>query len=301
MRMGAALIGGVKGLGLSKPLLRLVFRQLLFGRSRQRAFAGYVATEHDVFVATFGKSGTNWMMQIAQQIAHRGEAEFDHIHDVVAWPDAPGGMGLSLSNPSPREQSPTGLRVIKTHLESDLLPYGEKSVYLTIVRDPKEVLVSSYCFLGGILGVLGHVGIDDWFDLFVAPRGMAVAWARHTAGFWRWRERPNALVLDFSEVMTERRRCIERVATVMGVDLSDDQLARVVERSSFVYMKAHASQFDPPPTPLSKGGERPQMIRRGKSGASDELLSRAQQAAVDGVCQAELARLGSDFPYAERF
>jgi hypothetical protein len=34
--------------------------------------------------APFGKSGTHWMMRIAQQIAHRGEAEFDHIHDLVA-------------------------------------------------------------------------------------------------------------------------------------------------------------------------------------------------------------------------
>jgi hypothetical protein len=40
MRLGAALIGGSKALGLSKPLLRLANRQLMSGKFRERAFAG---------------------------------------------------------------------------------------------------------------------------------------------------------------------------------------------------------------------------------------------------------------------
>src|SRR5262245_37718973 len=47
----------------------------------------YTPTSHDVFVAAHVKSGTNWMMQIAHQLAFHGNAEYDHIHSVVAWPD----------------------------------------------------------------------------------------------------------------------------------------------------------------------------------------------------------------------
>ena len=36
---------------------------------------------------TFPKSGTNWMLQIAHQLIHHGKGEYDHIHDVVPWPD----------------------------------------------------------------------------------------------------------------------------------------------------------------------------------------------------------------------
>lgn len=43
------------------------------------------------------------------------------------------------------------------------------------------------------------------------------------------------------------------------------------------------------------------MIRSGKTGASQGLLSPTQQAAIDRRCQAELRRLASDFPYAELF
>ena len=51
----------------------------------------------------------------------------------------------------------------------------------------------------------------------------------------------------------------------------------------------------------ANGKEPVLMVRRGESGGSEELLSRQQQAAIDRLCQAELLRLGSDFPYAKAF
>lgn len=304
-----------KRVGLSKAIVRLMTRQMRSKDLKARAFAGYRPTKHDVFVATYGKSGTNWMMQIAQQIAYRGRSEFEHIHDVVPWPDAPGPTArwiapLSDSSGSP-PPSPTGLRVIKTHLATEFVPYSADACYLTVLRDPKEVLVSSYYFLGGILGVLSHVSIDDWFELFIgsgspssgspSSGSLASEWASHTASYWAWRERPNLLVLNYREIVEDPHGSIERVAATMGVELTQEELALVVERSSFEYMKAHQSQFAPPRLPLTKESERPLMIRRGKSGQSGEQLSAAQQSAVDRICQQELERLRSDFPYARFF
>jgi hypothetical protein len=294
-------VRAAKQLGLSKQIMRLAFKSMFSQKRKSRAFAGYSPTEHDVFVATFGKSGTNWMMQIAQQIAWRGEAEFDHIHDVVPWPDGPGPVPASLSDLAVRDGSPTKLRVIKTHLETAFVPYDERATYLTVLRDPKEVLVSSYYFLGGILGLLDQLSIDDWFDLFMRPKSIAESWAVHTTSFWDWRDRPNVLVLNFGEVKSEPVSSVERVAAVMGVELNDAQRARVVERSGFEYMKAHESQFAPPRFPLSGRGEPVRMVRRGATGGSNELLNRSQQAEVDRLCQEELCRLGSDFPYASAF
>jgi hypothetical protein len=105
-------------------------------------------------------------------------------------------------------------------------------------------------------------------------------------------------MLGFGEIKKEPRLAIERVAERMGVALTEAQLATVIERSDFEYMKAHESQFTPPKLPFAREADRPLMVRRGTSGKFDELLSRAQQAVIDRTCQAELLQLGSDFPYA---
>jgi hypothetical protein len=290
-----------KRLGFGKQIAQFAIKKMRSRMLEVKAFGDYQPTEHDVFVATFGKSGTNWMMQISQQISHRGNAEFDHIHAVVAWPDAPARGPVPLEDPSPLEASPTGLRVIKTHLATEHVPYNEKSTYLTVLRDPKEVLVSSYYFLGGILGVLSHLTIDDWFEISTAPGGLMEAWSKHTASFWDWRDRANVLVLNFGEVKRQPRKSIERVAAIMGVDLTEAQLAQVIERASFEYMKAHESQFAPPQSPFGDKSKPTLMVRRGAAGKSEELLSPAQQAEVDRLCQIELQKLGSDFPYAREF
>jgi hypothetical protein len=108
------------------------------------------------------------------------------------------------------------------------------------------------------------------------------------------------LVLNYGEVLKDPVGSIERVASVMGVALTAPQLAAVVERSSFAYMRAHESQFSPPSRPFT-GGDPVLMIRRGRAGGSAELFDGAQRAEIDRICQAELKRLGSDFPYVQAF
>jgi hypothetical protein len=66
-------------------------------------------------------------------------------------------------------------------------------------------------------------------------------------------------------------------------------------------MRAHESRFAPPQSPFGVVKNPTLMVRSGQTGASAELLSQAQQAEIDRRCEAELAAIGSDFPYAEIF
>ncbi len=289
-------------LGYGKQMTGFILKRISMSKLQTKAFGDYQPTEHDVFVATFVKSGTNWMMQIAQQIAHYGAAEFEHIHDVVPWPDAPMVPLISLLDPRPHMQSPTGLRIIKTHIKAHYVPYDEKAKYITVIRDPKEVFVSSYHFFGGILKVLEHVTISDWFDLLLSNQAsLGGAWVAHTASFWAWRARPNVLVMTYNEMKKDPRRAIERVVDLMGVSLTELQFEEVVKRSSFAYMKQHERQFAPLQFVFAKPVKQVKMMRSGQSGTSGELISAAQQAAIDDFCRDSLRKLGSDFPYNEVF
>jgi hypothetical protein len=290
-----------KGRGL---FLRSNKRQAAIQAKILTAFDQYTPDEHDVFVNTFSKSGTNWTLQMCHQISFLGEGEFDNIHDVVPWPDMyvqmKGKFIVPLGDKLVTQASPSHLRVIKSHLAAQYIPYNEKARYITVLRDPKDVLVSSYHFQAGIIGPL-MPSVDDWLDSFLGehfPLGFSASWAQHTASYWALRERPNVLVLSFKEMKKDLAGTVKQVAAFMGVELADEQLEKVITLSSFDYMKGVDEKF----FPIKKNAfpwMNAQMVRKGKDGNSKEMISLEQQRRIDEHFINELKTLGSDFPYEE--
>jgi hypothetical protein len=261
----------------------------------------YVPAAHDVFVCSYYKSGTNWTMQIAVQIAFRGQAEFEHIHDLVAWPDmgAQARLAVSLDDDGPRRAAPTGLRIIKTHVPLDALPFSPATRYLCVVRNPKDVFVSGYHFTRAmVLGPLMPT-VPAWLDAYLSPDTPLGSWAHHVASGWRLRERGNVLFLTYESMRADLPATVDKIASFMGVVLEPAERTAVIERSTFEYMKAIGHKFDSPGAPWGKPAG--SMMRRGKSGGSAELLSPEQQRRIDEYWRAELARLDCDFPYDEAF
>ncbi len=294
MRLGHAL-------GRSAKTVEILTRMLFRDTGIPRVLRRYQPSTNDVFIATFAKSGTNWSMQIATQIAYRGQAEFDHIHDLVPWPEAPFPNLVPLNDPRAHSLSPTGRRVIKTHLKATSLPDSGRPRFITVLRDPKEVLVSSYYFVMGMFGLLEAVSFDSWYQMFTGGGPMATRWVEHTASFWARRNRPNALVLSYKHMKADLPGTVHRFAELMDVTLNDQEYAEVVQRAGFEYMKAREAKFAPPQVPLRVSGPMPEMIRRGKSGKSEELLDRRRQVEVDRLSRAWLKAQGCDLPYDELF
>jgi hypothetical protein len=294
------IVRGMEMAGLTERALGRVWARRERELFKKKPFGSYVPTEHDVIVATYAKSGTNWMMQIAHQLAFHGKGEFDHIHCVVPWPDYPSQMGkyaIPLEDNSVWMASPEQKRVIKTHLNWELIPYSEQARYIAVIRDPKDVFVSNYFFAKGMVGPV-IPSAKTWYNLFVSEKfPMGGSWAVNAAGYWAQRHRPNVLVLSFKSMKQDLKGTVRKVADFMDVHVPEEVIDEVCAKASFDYMKRIDDKFRPwQMIPWRREGA---MMRRGKHGGSSELLSREQQRHMDAYFMAELKRLGSDLPYEE--
>jgi len=267
-------------------------------------FLKYTPGPQDVFVMTYAKSGTNWMMQIAHQLIYHGKGEYNHLHEVVPWPDTtimPFFMkryAIPIEQATHWEESPERKRVIKTHFNWDLLPYSDQARYIAIIRDPKDVFVSNYFFIRD--GVYGPAmpSVETWLELFLSrdfPLGGS--WAENAAGYWAERHRPNVLIESFKAMKCDLRGTVVKVAKFLDIDAPDALIDEVTRLSSFEYMKKHDAKYSMGQlVPWRKAGS---MVRAGRQGGSSELLSVERQRQIDRYFMAELERLGSDFPYRE--
>ena len=235
-------------------------------------------------------------MQITHQIATRGTGEFQHIHDVVPWPDfMKQDLVLPLADDSVRLASPTGLRVIKTHLEWERVPYSKDARYICVVRDPKDAFVSSYHFIREVFFGPVMPSVERWLKLFCSD-GFPFMWPVHVNGYWAARDLSNLLILTFEEMHADMPAAIKRIAEFMGVELNAAEFDKICEKSAFGYMKGIGECFNPPAlTPLSPAQRT--MIRRGVSGGSGEMLNATQQQAIDDWCKSVHAELHSEVPF----
>lgn len=194
--------------------------------------------------------------------------------------------------------APERKRVIKTHFNWDLLPHSEQARYIAVIRDPKDIFVSSYFFVRD--GIMGRAmpSVDTWFNLFLSEKFViGGSWAQNTAAYWAERHRPNVMIASFKSMKRNLRETVLSVAHFLDIRIGEDVIDEVCRLSTFEYMKRADSKFRIGRIiPWRSEGT---MIRRGLQGGSQELLPPERQRQVDAFFIAELKRLGSDFPYMD--
>jgi len=205
----------------------------------------YPASNDDIFIATQMKCGTTWMQQLVFEILHKGQGDlsdtgYKHMYALSPWLETSGSVPIDRAP----LVSPQKKRIIKTHLPVELCPYSEEAKYIYVTRHPVSCFASIKDFFNFLTGPFSPSKVDllDWYnsgDMFWG------SWAKHVSGWWTWGEsKNNVLFLHFEHIKNEPESVIGQLAEFLGVSLSPDEQARVLERSSFRYMQEHEEQFE---------------------------------------------------------
>ena len=242
----------------------------------------------DVVIATFPKCGTTWLQQIVHGLRTRGSMDFEEITLVVPWLEL--ALDLGIDPDAPQAAEP---RAFKSHLSWHDVPKGGR--YISMVREPKDVLVSLYHFHEGWRFEAGAISLEDYArDFFLAPERARGYW-KHVASWWPQRGRDEVLLLSYESALADVPGTVRRVAGFIGCRLDDELLEIVVRQSSIEFMKAHGSRFDDhvlraarnAANGLPPGGSSSK-LRKGRAGDHAEKLPMDVHEALDGIWREEM-------------
>lgn len=201
----------------------------------------------DVFVATQMKCGTTWMLHVVYQVLERGAGDLvgsgSTLHAVCPWIE--GRKTVSMED-APRVGRERPSRIIKTHLPASHCPYDPTAAYIYVVRHPVSCFASCADFIAANAGRFAPplADVERWF------RSEELmwwgTWPTHVAGWWdRAAEQRNVLFVSFEEMKRDLAGVVRRVAELLGVPpLGEAELALVVRKCGFEYMREHDQAFE---------------------------------------------------------
>ena len=246
--------------------------------------------ESDVLITTAPKAGTTWMQQILYQMRSGGDPDFNDIDSVVPWLERPreGKSWRQVLNDYDALPRP---RLFKTHCTAEQTPgIGTASVILT-VRDPRDCCVSFYHHLMNMTEearqASGHqrpasfaAHVDNWLEF--------AAWYRNVKSWWPYRNHEKVLLLRYQDLKRDLAAGVDQIAAFLAWALTPEQKAKVLEYSSFDWMKAHDEKFSRQ-TESGEASFKPgRFIRQGKVGAYKELITPALEKKIFDRAHAEL-------------
>lgn len=207
----------------------------------------------DVFVCSYPKSGTTWMQHIVSTLCAGGVKAGEHVSDYTPFFDIDPHWDLDVPELAPSIQAKhakIGRRMFNTHLRWEMMPTHLPARFVYVVRDGRDTCVSFYNHLSHQLKKDGSEPVEtrdfaafhsDWITAKI-PFG---SWADH---LWSWdaaRQDERVLVVRYEDLLTDLKSNVTRIASHLGVELTESMLEEMLPKFSFNYMKEHRELFEP--------------------------------------------------------
>jgi hypothetical protein len=176
----------------------------------------------DVFILSFPKSGNTWArFLIANLIYPETPADFSNINRLTPDPEAMSKRELAKM-PRPR--------IIKSHQYFD--PRYPRVIY--IVRDPRDVLLSTYHFQRKCRVIEDQFPLEKYATQFIAGKTSPYgSWGDNVASWLVTRQnRPGFLLLRYEDMLEDAARELNKVVAFLQIPPDAERIANAVRRSA---------------------------------------------------------------------
>lgn len=255
----------------------------------------------DVIISTYAKSGTTWTQQIVGQLIFKGE-EGVNVPELSPWVD----MRIPAREMKiPALEAQTHRRFLKTHLPLDAFVFRPELKHIYIARDGRDVVWSLHnhhsngndLFYQLINETPGRVGpplpkadpdIRRYFLNWLENDG-APFWSMwdNVRTWWTARNHPAVLMLHYADMKKDLEGTVRKIAAFLEIELDEETFARVVEHSSFDYMKKNAASAAPLGGVIFEGGAST-FVNKGTNGRWRDVLTADDAARYEARALAEL-------------
>lgn len=233
----------------------------------------------DVLITTAPKAGTTWMQQILHQLRSGGDTTFTSIDEVVPWLEIQRD-GKSWQDILQHFETLAEPRVFKTHCTAEQTPGIDTAKIILTSRDPRDCCVSFYHHIMNMTDearASKQMPVPESFDQHVDMWLEYAAWYRNIKSWWPYYDHPKVLWLRYQDMKSDINACINQITDFLEWRITDEQKKKVLEYSSFEWMKAHDEKFSsqgPKKGSVFKAGT---FIRQGKIGKYNDLMSPEQE------------------------
>ncbi|MEM7271666.1 MAG: sulfotransferase domain-containing protein [Actinomycetota bacterium] len=244
----------------------------------------------DIIIVTPPKCGTTWTQGIVRSLLWPDGDPPGSVAGLSAWIDMKNGP---LAETAARIEAQTHRRFLKTHSPVDAIPFADEVRYLGVYRDGPDALVSwgnhrarmnadvmaglNQLNVGTDLPALPERFSGDYDELFEEWAAFCSP-ARHLAPLWPLRDRPNVLLLHYTELWADLGASMRRIARFLDIEIEASRWPAVIERCTLEAMRTAA---DSPSMHERFDGGAAGFFYRGGNGRGRRLLSPAQVARCD--------------------
>ncbi|XP_067867052.1 amine sulfotransferase-like [Heterodontus francisci] len=237
-------------------------------------------------IVTYPKSGTNWMQQIASLIMncdHIASLKEQTLYQRAPWMEY-----------IPFKPDITKYMMLTTHLNYHMVPNDVKNKMIKIiyvVRNPKDVIVSSYYFHQCTHFLKVPKDFQDFLKQFVEGNVFYGSWFDHIRDWYNHKDELNILIVMYEDMQKDLRSVIEKIASFLNKELDGETLELILDQCTFKYMKENPETNYQMSTGLFKNDSDP-LFRKGVAGDWKNHFLVSQSEWFDSIYQERMA----DFP-----